>query len=55
MSCSRTQCSDAGECISLISFDYFNFRSPIYSLLVTGENFLVTGDDDGHIKVRKSM
>lgn len=25
-------------------------ESPIYSLLVTGENFLVTGDDDGHIK-----
>ena len=43
------------SCISLISFEYFHFRSPIYSLLVTGENFLVTGDDDGHIKVRKSM
>lgn len=25
-------------------------ESPIYSLLVTGENMLVTGDDDGHIK-----
>ncbi|XP_045203971.2 LOW QUALITY PROTEIN: WD repeat-containing protein 55-like [Mercenaria mercenaria] len=26
-------------------------ESPIYSMLVTGENFLVTGDDDGHLKL----
>ncbi|XP_021375127.1 WD repeat-containing protein 55-like [Mizuhopecten yessoensis] len=26
-------------------------ESPIYSMLVTGENFLATGDDDGHLKV----
>ncbi|XP_033741992.1 WD repeat-containing protein 55-like [Pecten maximus] len=26
-------------------------ESPIYSMLVTGENFLATGDDDGNLKV----
>lgn len=29
----------------------YDFRAPIYSMLVTGEDFLVTGDDDGHLKV----
>ncbi|XP_060084294.1 WD repeat-containing protein 55-like [Ylistrum balloti] len=26
-------------------------ESPIYSILVTGENFLATGDDDGNLKI----
>lgn len=30
---------------------FFFFRSPIYSLAITGDTFVATGDDDGVLKV----
>ena len=35
----------------VITFSFYFYRCPIYCMLVTGEHFIATGDDDGIIKV----